>query len=541
LLLSLLAAATALGLAYPAILGRAFDVLRDGADAASLWTLAALLLGATVLAALLAGAVSYLQTVITARVLLDLRDRAFDSLQSTGLEVLSKRRLGDLMSRLGSDLNEVQQIATGTLLALVGGVLTLTFACMALIYIDPMMFAVALCFVPASAAIAAAVRKPIRSGAMRVKERAADSASVAVDALRGQRLVRSLGTEGIEAKRFHRANVDLVRSVLGLQAWQVASGVGAQILIALTAFVVLLVGAARIRAGVLTEGQLIAFALYQARLFAPAQGLVSLYLNLQRARASVERVFQIMDPPAAQAFGGGTRVAAPPLPLRCTDLAVARAGRTVVTEVSFEARPGHAVALVGRSGSGKSSVLDALAGLALRAGGSVEYADLALAQWEARSLRRQLALVDQEPLLRRGSLRHNLCYGLPGPEPDTSRLQHALEGVGLGHLDLGRELSDGGEGLSAGEGRRLALARALLRDPAVLLLDEVAANLDAHNAEQIRRVVAQAVEQRTVVLATHRRSELELASHALWLDDGRVRDRGEPLRFTALMDDAGTP
>ena len=533
----MLMGSTVLGLAYPAILGKAFDVLSEGAQKKPVLELGWLLLGTTVAAAMLGGAVSMLQTLVTARVLLDLRDRAFRSLQATSLEALSRRRLGDLMSRLGSDLNEVQQIATGTLLAMIGGVLTLAFAIAALIYIDAKLFGVAVLFLPPSLIIAAVLRRPIHSGAMKVKEDMADSASAAIDALRAQRLVRSLGTREIEAQRFHGANESLVRSVLGLQWLQAGSGIGAQLILAVTAFVVLLVGAARVRSGDISQGELVAFALYQARMYAPAQGLVSLYLNLQRARASVERVFVLMDPPPEQGYGQGESEVQGALTLSCQNLSVIRAGRPVVEAVSLEASPGKAVALVGRSGGGKSSLLDGLAGLAVRAGGTLLLGGMNVQNWSEETLRRRVALVDQEPLLRRGSVRDNLCYGLSWRVPEDVELRSRLAEVGLEHIDLDRELEEHGEGLSAGEARRLAMTRALLREPSILLLDEVGANLDSDSAEGIRRVVAKVAAERTVVLATHRKSELLLASHALWIEGGQVRGQGPPEEFAHIMDD----
>ena len=471
--------------------------------------------------------------------LMELRTALFAHLQRLGLEQLEATRLGDVLARIGGDLNEVQQTATATLVPLAGALMTLVGAVALLAWISPPLLLVAVGFTIPGLVLVRLLRPRVERQALSVRERNADLGSQLVESLQSGRAVRAAGTQELETGRFREVNRRLVRAVVGFQRTAAAYGAGGQLLLALAGLTVLLVGASMVREGELTLGDLVAFSLVQARLFRPVQGLAATAMNLYRARASLQRVFELLDRPLPPRPTGGGRN----LEQLAGDVALQRVtfaypgGGTVLDRVSFEVAAGSSLAVVGPSGAGKSTVVDLLMGLRRPSAGQVVLDGHDRATLDPATVLPRMALVSQRPAIWTGTVRDNLLYGVP--EQGDDELWLALERVGLDDHVRGLEggldahLGQRGGRLSEGQRQRLGLAQALVRRPSILVLDEVTSALDWRAEDAVLQLLDSLAGDCTRILVTHRLSMAARADQIVVIDRGQIVQRGNHRELAA--------
>jgi ATP-binding cassette subfamily B protein len=299
-------------------------------------------------------------------------------------------------------------------------------------------------------------------------------------------------------------------------------------------------GAALVVGGELSTGELVAFSLYTSQAFAPLVSLITLWDEWQLARAALERVQEVLDrdpepQPAAGRRDPGRLQGHVCFEAVCFDYG--GAATPVLRGVSFAIRPGECVALVGRSGSGKTTVARLLLGLYQPSRGRVLLDGVDLLQLDVRAYRRQVGVVLQENLLLRGTIAENIALG--DDQPDPERVRAAARQAGAHGLitakPLGYEMIVGEQGLtlSAGERQRIGLARALYRDPRLLILDEVTSALDAVSEAEVQRALEAALPGRTALLIAHKLTTVRRADRVLVLQDGVIAEAGSPQELLA--------
>ena len=532
LLLVGMAVGIGLSLVYPLLMREIVDDVVGLQDTRRLVRLALWILAATAGGVLLSGAAAWLQTWVTARVLVDLRMSCYRHLQDLGPAWFARRRLGDVLSRMGGDLNELQSVATGTLLQVLGSAITLVAVVVALGVLQPLLLAIAAAFAPLALILLWIVRPVIRRMSLRIRERNADISHHMLEGFVALRAVKAHGLEGREATRFEDHNNALVRAVLLLRLWNSGSGGLFQILVTTNLLLVLVVGVHLITAGHMTVGDLVAFVMFQQRLYGPLQGLAGTWINLQRAAAPVARVFEILDArPELDRPGGRTpETILGRLEFDRVGFSYGP-GREVLRDVSFTVEPGRTVAVVGPSGVGKSTLIDLTFRFLLPHSGEVRLDGIPLREVDLPAVLPRLALVGQQPALFDASLRDNLRWLEPHLE-DPAVLA-IVSRVGLEDFvaslpdGLDTRLGDRGVRLSEGQRQRIGLARALLRRPALLVLDEVTSALDWESD----RLVVEALDERrgaggTTLIITHRLHLAAAADRVVVLDDCAVVQEG---------------
>ena len=535
-----LAASSLLGLAFPFLAGRLVDAAAPGklevaaASPAGISIDGAAILLAVVLAlrAGFAFAQTYWLAQVGERSLADLRSDTYAHLLRLPVAFFGERRVGELSSRLATDLSQIQDALTGAIpsflrqsVMLVGGVALLAWTSGRLTLV---MLASVPPLIVASGVFGRAVRK--LSGDAQDKLAAANV--VVEETLQGIAGVKAFTNERFEEARY-RAGIDaVVAAVLrGALYRGLFSGF---VIFALFGAVVLVLwyGAKLVQSGDLTLGDLTQFLLYTMYVGGAVGSFADLYAQLQRTIGATERVRELLREPAEDAGpAGAPPSAAGSLEFRDVTFAYpARKDVPVLRGVSLEAKPGERIALVGPSGAGKSTVVSLLLRFHDPDSGAVLFGGADARDWPLDALRGRTATVPQDVFLFGGSIGENIAYGRPGATADeiedAARQANAHDFIAGFPEGYGTLVGERGVKLSGGQRQRVAIARAILRDPALLLLDEATSSLDSEGEHLVQQALDRLMKGRTSVTVAHRLSTVRRADRIYVLDGGRVVQAG---------------
>ena len=473
-------------------------------------------------------------TKLSADVLFDMRVDVYAHLQRLSPRFFASRPLGDIVSRLNSDIAEIQRILAESALAWVTSTVYLAGTVGMLVYLDWRLFLVSIVLLPPSVWALVVYRRKLETSVRIVREQSADIGAFLIETIRAIRLVVSSNAQTRELARFRSKNDSFVRALLSMR-WltYLAGGLPGLILVVSTG-AVFLYGGSRVISEATTLGTFVAFMAYQMRVLQPVRGLMGLYANLATAEVSLRRVDEIVDtePEVVEAHDAVAleRVEGA-VALDSVSLSFGRGG-AVLKEVSLEVAAGETVAIVGPSGSGKSTVVDLLVRQLDPDGGRILVDGMDIRTVTLASLRAHLVPVDQDPYIFNASLEENIRYARPGASDGEVRAAAraaGLEGF-LASLPEGGATQAGelGMTLSAGERQRVAIARAFLADPAVLVLDEATANLDPASEERVIAGYEAVMAGRTTILVTHRFELAKRADRIVVLEEGHVVEEGRP-------------
>ena len=473
-------------------------------------------------------------TRVSADVLFDMRLALYCHLQQLSPRFHARTRFGDVMSRLNNDIGEIQRVASEVVLAWVGNVLFLIGAVVALAYLDLRLLLLGTAALPVSVWALVRYRRRLETRVAALRERSADIGSFLVETLQGVRLVVAANAQEREVRRFRARNGRFVEALMAMQRTTYLSGGLPGLVLSGSTALVFLYGGQRVIDGTLTLGTLVAFMAYQLRLFAPVQALMGLYASFATVRVSLGRVHEILDvePEVVEAPGAAALPAVRgELALDDVTLSFDR-GAPVLEHATLQVPAGTCLAVVGPSGGGKSTIADLLLRFLDPDGGAVRLDGRDLRTLRLRDLRARVALVEQEPAVFHASITDNIRYARP--EATGGEVRAAAEAAGLAGLlarlpaGCATVVGERGAALSAGERQRLALARALLADPSVLVLDEPTAALDPESEQQVAEGFGKVMRGRTTVVITHRAALARRADRVAVLDGARVVEHGAP-------------
>lgn len=482
-------------------------------------------------------------TRVSAEILFDMRLALYQHLQRLSPRFYARTRLGDIVARINSDIGEIQRVAAEAALAWVGNILFLIGCVVMLVWLDWRLALLTAAVMPLSLAALIVYRRRLETRVAALRQKSADIGSFLIETLQAHTLVVASNAQLREVGRFRSLNDRFIDALMDMQRVSYLAGGLPGLILSLGASVVFLYGGSRVIDGSLTLGTFAAFIAYQMRVMAPVQALMGLYTALATAKVSWHRVLELLDAPVdvieaptARALGAvdGT--------LRFEQVCLTTdRGLTVLDDVSFECSAGHSVAIVGASGSGKSTI----AALALRLidpdRGAVRLDGEDLRNLRLADIRRHVVLVEQEPVLLHATIAENLRYGLVddgrapvAPAEQQAALRKAAEAAGIAafidSLPAGFDtvVGERGHQLSAGERQRLALARAFLANPSVLVLDEPTAALDPLSERAVLDGYRAVMRGRTSLVISHRREVAMHADRVVVLQDARVVQAGRP-------------
>lgn len=449
-------------------------------------------------------------TRVSAAILFDMRLALYQHLQRLSPRFYAATPLGQIVTRLNTDIGEVQRVAAETILAWLGSAIALAGTVIMLALLDARLFLVSLASVPPALWALVRYRSRLEGAVASARERSADIGSFLIETLQAQRLVVTSNAADREVARFRTRNDAYVDAVMRMRSLNYLAGGLPGLLLGLGTAAVFLYGGTRVIGGTLTLGTFVAFTAYQMRLLSPVQAMMGLYAGLASARVSLRRVREILDVPVE------VREADPAVELARAQGEVIfdrvrfsfDRGGPVLDDLSFTLRPGERVALMGPSGSGKSTIGDLLVRLLDPAAGRILLDGHDLRELRLADVRRHVVRVDQEPPIFNATIAENIRY----TRPDATDADIAAVATAAGLDTLTARLPEGiatpvgerGRALSAGERQRIAIARALLSNPTVLVLDEATAALDAAVEAEVLDGYEAVMRGRTTVLITHR-------------------------------------
>jgi ATP-binding cassette subfamily B protein len=510
LVLVISVASTALSLYLPLLSRDLVDKALLQRDAGSLVWVVGVFVAVTLLSFGLNVVSGLRYTRVSADILFDMRLAMYRHLQRLSPRFYARTKLGDIMSRINNDIGEIQQVAAEAALAWVGNVLFLVGAVASLVWLDPRLFLVSLAVTPLSLWALTHYRRRLESRVADLRDKSADIGSFLIETLQGVRLIATSNAQPREAARFRTRNDAFVDSLMSMQWMTYLAGGLPGLLLSGGMALVFYYGGHRVIEGTMTIGTFVAFMAYQMRLLGPIQGLMGLYASVATARVSMTRVCEILDtaPEVVERADAAPLVRAQGI-VSFEDVTFSYdRGQPALDRLSFTAAPGEVIAIVGPSGSGKSTVADLLVRLLDPDRGTVRLDGHDLRDLRLEDLRRHVAVVDQTPVILHASIADNLRY--VRPDATDADLHRAVAAVGLGSFidrlpdGLATVVGERGSALSAGERQRIAIARALLVDPAVLILDEPTAALDPVSERQVVAGYEEAMRGRTTILITHR-------------------------------------
>lgn len=521
-------ASTALTLAQPYLTKLLIDDALVAGDMDLLVQLAAAMVAVTIAGFGLNILASYRYVSASASILFAIRSALLRHLQALSPRFFSGFRLGDLMSRLNNDVSAIQRVTSDSFLSVLSNVLMLV-GCMALmLLLDGVMFLISVVLIPACAVTFAYFQKKLTLISREMRERGADIGSMLVDSVMGMRVVAAFRAGDYEIRRFERHNGAFVGALLRMQVAAFTAGALPGTLLTVSTSAVIVYGGTQIIAGDMTIGTLVAFMTYHMRLFGPVQALMALTTSLATARVSLARVFELFDiEPEVREVEGPKELSGGAKAIRFDNVSLRHGGRDLVKDLSFEIPVNSFCAILGESGVGKSTVADLMVRFLDPDAGRVLIGSDDLRELKLSDLRREIILVDQTPYLFNASIRANI--GFAKEQASAGDIDGAAKAAGLGGLlarlpeGLDTQVGERGLSVSAGERQRIALARALLCKPSILILDEPTSALDRDTAAVVTDGIRLALPNATLVVITHDRRLSDSAD--LTIDLGKSGDR----------------
>jgi ATP-binding cassette subfamily B protein len=520
-------AATGFGLLQPYISKLLVDDALLKRNMRMLLIVSALTFGVTVLGFALNIFSSYQYVRVSASVLFDMRLALYRHLQTLSPRFWARTKLGDVVSRINNDIAEVQRVSADSLLSVLSNVVFLAGSTAIMLALSPRLFLVSVAAVPASVWALQHYRHRLAVRVRAVRERSSAIGSFLLETLLGIRLVVSAQAEEREVERFRKHNQSFLDALMRMQLTSFLSGAVPGTILTLSTAALFLYGGKLVIDGSLTTGSLVAIMAYHLRLLSPVQNLMSLYANLVSGGVSLARVWElfdtsaeIVDDPKAKPLGTVRGE------IELDRVSFGYSGESVLQDLSFRVPAGTICAIVGPSGAGKSTLADLLVRFYDPDAGTIRIDGRDLRSLPLSDLRRAVMLVDQAPYLFHASIRDNIAYARPGAGDDAivsaakaASIHQRIMGWPEGYATI---IAERGQTLSAGERQRIALARALLADPKVLILDEPTSALDEANERAIAETLVRAAAGRTAILITHRASLARIAHQTILLERGQA-------------------
>jgi len=497
------------------------------------WQVALGIVGAYLLKGLGGYFSNYLMADVGQRVVRDLRNRLHAHMLSQSASFFSRRSTGQLLSRITNDVGQVQHVVAETIGDLLQETLALVGYGVLLFYYDARLALVCITGAPIVVYPLAQLGRRLRKTTRRSQEALEHLSHIAGESFAGHRIVKAFGAERREGMKFEAASSQLYRTSMTVTLLVSVLPPVMELLGGFAIAGALYYGSREIAAGRLTTGEFTAFIAALLLMYGPVKKLSRVNASLQQAIAAAERVFEVLDRHTEVVEKPGAAALAPfrrTLEFDNVVFAYEEHSRPILRGVSFTAQAGQMIAIVGRSGAGKTTLVNLIprfydvTGGAIRLDGE-DIRDVALA-----SLRAQIGIVTQETVLFDDTIARNIAYGRPEAPHEAveaaARAAHAHDFIQALPEGYQTTIGERGQRLSGGQRQRLAIARALLKDSPLLILDEATSSLDTESEQLVQEALANLMKNRTSFVIAHRLSTIRRADAILVMDRGRIVEVG---------------
>jgi subfamily B ATP-binding cassette protein MsbA len=531
---------TGITLAFPTVIVRLLETVTQTGNMAALNRLALLLVALFLLQGGLNFFQSYELSYIGERIVFDLRTTLYNHLQDLSINFYAERRVGEIISRISSDVTQVRSMLTSSLTSLLSQVLTLFGAIIIVLRMNAGMTLFILGVSPLLIVVAFFFGRLVQRTSTQVQDQLAVSTVVAEETLQGIRIVKSFAREAFEKRRYEKAMEKTFSASLRLAVLNGAFG-GTMLFLGFSAIAAIMwFGGREVILGRMSVALITGFLIYGVTIATSLGGLAGLYTQLRASLGAVKRVFELIDMPSSVL----DRPDAHALP--------AVQGRiefkhvdfdygddvSVLEDINLDIAPGEILAMVGPSGAGKSTVFNLIPRFYDPTRGLIRLDGHDLREVTQNSLRQQIAIVPQETILFGGTVRENILYGrLDASEAEVIEAASAANAHEF-ILDLPEGydtlVGERGTRLSGGQRQRIAIARAILKNPCILLLDEATSALDNESEELVQDALDRLMQGRTTIIVAHRLSTIKVAHRIAVLQAGRLAEMGSHEELMAL-------
>ena len=532
-------------LTFPALLGAMIDAAQGRQTypwlPASVLSIGSISMGILLLQSIFSFGRIRLFVEIAEKALANIRKDTYHRLITLPIEFFANRRVGELNSRLSTDLAQIQDTLTTTLAEMLRQTISLAFGVCLLIFVSPKLALMNLSILPVIVVIAIIFGRFIRNLSRQAQDQLADSNTIVQETLSGINNVKAFVNEYYESKRYTGKLEAVVK--LAVKGATYRGMFASFIVFCIFGAVILVIwyGASLVSAGEISVGDLTTYILYSMFVAGSMGSFPELYANIQRSIGASERVLDILnEQPEAIEVSENDRVIQKTLQGGLTFKHIgftypSRPDVPILKDISFHVDAGKKLALVGPSGTGKSTVASLILQFYAASKGSIAYDGLDSANYSLTDIRNQVAIVPQDVLLFGGTIRENIGYGrLDANAEDiieAAKRANAHDFIMAFPQGYDTLVGERGVKLSGGQRQRIAIARALLKDPAILILDEATSSLDSESERLVQLALEELMRNRTSVIIAHRLSTIKDADQIVVIENGEVSEMGNHIEL----------
>jgi ATP-binding cassette, subfamily B, bacterial len=527
-------------LAFPRLSGELLDVAKgEGEYFDSVNEVALILLAILFVQAIFSFIRVYTFSIVSERGMADVRKAVYQKIIWLPMTFFDNRRVGELMSRITSDVSTLQDTFSFTLAELLRQLLTLIFGIGIIFYLAPTLTGFMLLTFPVLVISALVFGKYIRKLSKKTQDKLAEANVVVEESLQSVFIVKAFTNELFEINRYTKALKEVVS--VAIQSARYRGLFISFIIFALFGGIVAVgwYGASLVATNAITVGELFSFVLYTSFIGFSIAGLGDIYTQLQRSIGASERVLEILEQP--DEFKPGEEAVKLNGNIAFKNISFAYPTRKdfqVLNDLNFNIAAGEKVALIGQSGSGKSTIINLLMRFYPIERGSITIDDKSITEFNLSAYRHNLGIVPQEVILFGGTIAENIRYGKPSATDDeireAARKANALDFIESFPEKFQTVVGERGVKLSGGQRQRIAIARAILKDPAILILDEATSSLDAHSEVLVQEALEKLMEGRTTIIIAHRLSTIKKVDRIFVIQQGRLAEMGSHAELTRL-------